>query len=104
MKYKVLAGLAAAGVLVISGAAFAGSDAAPKFAAAKKQTPQFQQGERPEMPPMMSRDNRMPPPPGAHSRDKRPPELQGKRPPKPPRSGDRRPPEFRNSNINNNTK
>ena len=96
MKYKVLAGLAAAGVLVISGAAFAGSDAAPKFAAAKKQTPQFQQGERPELPPTMSRDNRMPPPPGAHSRDKRPP--------KPPRSGDRRPPEFRNSNINNNTK
>ena len=108
MKRKVLAGLVVVGVLGISGAAFAGTTptvkaAVPQTVAAKKQPPQFEQGQRPKMPPAMSRDNRMPPPPGAHSRDKRPPEFNGKRPPMsmdkrppmPPRSGDRRPPEFR---------
>ena len=112
MKHKVLAGLVVAGVLGISGAAFASTaptvkTAVPQTVAAKKQPPQFKQGQRPKMPPLMSRDrdgqqrppmppkggrsfdrrqpdgkrppmsrdNRMPPPPGAHSRDKRPPEF-----------------------------
>ena len=115
MKYKALAVLAVAGVVGFSGAAFAGvnisvkvDSPAPKIAAqptAKKLPPKFEQGERPEMPPMRSRDNNMPPPPGAHSRDKRPPELKGKMPPMkrdnnmPPPPGahskDKRPPERR---------
>ena len=114
MKHKVLAGLVVAGVLGISGAAFAGAVPTVKAAvpprvvvqershtvAQRPQPPKFEQGQRPPMPPEMSRDhrrmppprsfdrrppdgkrppmsrdNRMPPPPGAHSRDKRPPEF-----------------------------
>ena len=108
MKYKALAVLAFAGVLGISGAAFAGAnvhrkiDEHPRIAEAKPQPhklpPRIEKGQRPEMPPMRSRDmhdmkrppmppkglsrdreppmkdNNMPPPPKAHSRDKRPPE------------------------------
>ena len=79
MKYKTLAVLAAAGVLGISGAAFAGVnvniniDDMPKLAAKTQSKPQLPP-KMENMPPM-SRDNRMPPPPGAHSRDKRPQEF-----------------------------
>ena len=110
MKYRTLAVLAVVGALGISGTAFAGTnnvkvDELHKVATGKTQTqklpPKFEQGKRPEMPPMRSRDlkgtkrppeppkgmsrdkkppmkdkdNRMPPPPSAHSRDKRPPEF-----------------------------
>ena len=88
MKSKVVAGLVVAGVLGISGAALAAEvnvnakfDDLPKYAAntqSRKQPPEFKQGERPSLPPK-----------GAHSGDKRPPELNGKRP---PMSGDKRPP------------
>ena len=81
MKRKVLAGLVVAGVLGVSGAAFANVDDFPKVAAttkSRRQPLEFKQGERPPMPPD-----------GAHSRDKRPPEFDGK---KPPLSGDRRMP------------
>ena len=79
MKYKTLAVLAAAGVLGISGAAFAGVNVSinveglPKLAAKTQSKPQLPP-KMEKMPPM-SRDNRMPPPPGAHSRDKRPQEF-----------------------------
>lgn len=98
MKRKVLAGLVVAGVLGISGAAFASVninvdiDTLPKVAAktkSRRELPEFKHGERPKMPrhsfdrrppefdgsrPPMSRDNRMPPHhKGAHSGDKRPP-------------------------------
>ena len=79
MKCKTLAVLAAAGVLGISGAAFAGVDASikvddmPKLAAKTQSKPQLPP-KMENMPPM-SRDNRMSPSPGAHSRDKRPQEF-----------------------------
>ncbi len=111
MKYKALAVLAAAGVLGISGAAFAGVNASAKFEempklSAKHHDPKIAQAKRPTMPPM-SRDHRMPPPPEAHSRDKRPPELRDRekmppmsrdnRMPPPPEahSRDKRPPELK---------
>ena len=96
MKNKVLAGLVVAGVLGISGAAFAGTvvrgtiDIAPAFAAktqSQKLPPKFD-----EKRPPLSRDNRLPPPPGAHSPDKRPQKFDGKRPPMPPMSRDNRMP------------
>ena len=87
MKRKVLAGLVAAGVLGITGAAFADVcinvdiDTLPKYAAnteSKPQPPEFKEGERPPMPP---KDGK--------SFDKKPPKFDGK---KPPMSGDRRMP------------
>ena len=109
MKYKALAVLAAAGALSFSGAAFAGVNIstkvdshAPKIAAspaAKKLPPKFEQGQRPEMPPMRSRDirntKRPPEPPQGMSRDKRPPVRDNNMPPPKAHSRDKRPPEFR---------
>ncbi len=106
MKRKILAGLVFAGVLGISGAAFADLNVninvgEQKYRPiAKAQT----NNKRPPEPPKMSKDirgndqNRPPEPPDGKM--KRPP-MSGdkkfddnKRPPK-PRSDDRRPPEFR---------
>ncbi|MBQ3759584.1 MAG: hypothetical protein IJQ15_05130 [Synergistaceae bacterium] len=105
MKKALTAGLVLAGVLAVSGSAFA----APKKPVLPKgtQLPQEmrkiakvqQNDQKPPMPPegfdgkrppLMSRDKRPPMPPDGRqmSRDKRPP--------MPPRSGDRRPPEFDN--------
>ena len=110
MKYKALAVLAAAGALSFSGAAFAGvnisakaDSPAPNIAAspaAKKLPPKFEQGQRPEMPPMRSRDirnmKRPPEPPKGMSRDKRPPmKRDNNMPPPKAHSRDKRPPEFR---------
>ena len=100
MKRKVLAGLVAAGVLGISGAAFADYDfkidlGSQKFeTVASTQQTQKMRGNPPAMPsgdkrpPMMSGDRRPPEPPdGKHA-----PMSGDKRPPK-PRSGDKKPPE-----------
>lgn len=113
MKYKALAVLAVAGAVGFSGAAFAGVNISVKVDSpavkvavqtqTKKLPPKFEQGKRPEMPPMRSRDmrnrERPPRPPKGMSRDKRPPRDGDRKPPMPPRSHDRRPdkrpPEFR---------
>ena len=110
MKYKALAVLAAAGALSFSGAAFAEvnisvkvDSPAAKIAAqpaAKKLPPNFEQGKRPEMPPMRSRDlkgtKRPPEPPKGISRDRKPPMKDNRMPPPPSaHSRDKRPPEFR---------
>lgn len=105
MKHKVIAGLVVAGVLGISGAAFANVNVnvnidIPDTRIAKTQTQKqrppenFQKGQRPPM----SHDRPAMPPDGRH------PKMSGdKRPPMPPRSGDRRPPENdgRRQNRNN---
>ena len=109
MKYRTLAVLAVVGALGISGTAFAGTnnvkvDELHKVAAAKTQTqklpPKFEQGKRPEMPPMRSRDlkgtKRPPEPPKGMSRDRKPPMKDNRMPPPPSaHSRDKRPPEFR---------
>ncbi len=97
MKKALTAGLVLAGVMAVSGSAFAGVNVnvnidvpGAKIVASKqtqKQRPPeppegFQKGQRP---PMMSRDigngqNRPPMPP--RSGDKRPPEFDGKKPQK----------------------
>ncbi|MBQ7155400.1 MAG: hypothetical protein IJR85_07610 [Synergistaceae bacterium] len=82
MKSKVAAGLVLAGVLGIAGTALAKD--MPKYAATtstKKPPMEFQQGERPPLPPK-----------GAPSFDKKPPEFDGKK--RPPMSGDKRLPKF----------
>ena len=100
MKRKVLAGLVAAGVLGISGAALADCDfnielGSQKFETVAKAQNQEMRGKPPAMPSgdkrppmMMSGDRRPPEPPDG----KCPPMSGDKRPPK-PRSGDKRPPE-----------
>ena len=99
MKKALTAGIVLAGILAVSGSAFA----APKkpvppqeMQKVAKVQPQNQKPPMPpegfdgKRPPLMSRDKRPPMPPDGRqmSRDKRPP--------MPPRSGDRRPPEFDN--------
>lgn len=108
MKKALTAGIVLAGVLAVSGSAFA-APKKPQLQQEMRKIAKVQpQNQKPPMPPEgfdrkqppMSRDirneqNRPPMPPDgklppkeAHSRDKRPP--------MPPRSGDRRPPEFDN--------
>ena len=98
MKKALTAGIVLAGVIAVSGSAFA----APKKPLPQQETPLKvqEQNQKPpipaegfkgKQPPVMSRDKRPPVPPDgklppkeAHSGDKRPP--------MPPRSDDRRPP------------
>ncbi len=109
MKNKTLAVLVAAGVLGISGAAFAGVNVSiktdgevkvalthqekkvpPKVAQVPdKRLPEAQKDKRPQLPPSVSKDRRMPPEMPPMSRDNRMPK------PSEGRSPDKRPPEFR---------
>ena len=96
MKKALAAGIVLAGLMAVSGTAFATDKTAqfqPKYDKVAKV-----QSQKPPVPPegfsgkrpMMSSDKRPPlPPDGRHPRVSR-----DKRPPMPPRSGDRRPPEF----------
>lgn len=83
---KLAAGLVLAGVLCSAGAAFSTTT--------KSQPPEHPKGSRP---PMMMSGDRPPLPP-----DGKMPKMSGDRMPPPPEahSGDKRPPEFRNYNNN----
>lgn len=103
MKKKLLTGLIFAGVLSVSGAAFADLNVnvifdSPRYVSAittqKPTPPDFQKGKRPEMPPKMSRDFNSKTKPPKMSDGKRPPMSMDKKMPPKPHSGDRRPPEF----------
>ena len=107
MKRKVLAVLTVAGVLGVTGAAFADLNIkidvdAVKFrpiAQAKTQPqrpPEPPKDEFKGQRPPMSRDMRGNPPEPPKG-DKRPPMSGDRQPPPKPRSGDRRPPEFRSN-------
>ena len=107
MKRKVLAVLTAAGVLGVTGAAFADLNInvnidETKFrpiAQANTQRPEPPQkinGQRPPEPPAMNSRDMKGRPPEPPKNGKRPPMSGDRQPPPKPRSGDRMPPDFNN--------
>ncbi|MBQ6971445.1 MAG: hypothetical protein IJP86_03710 [Synergistaceae bacterium] len=103
MKKALTAGLVLAGVLAVTGSAFAAKKPAPEpepkprmqIVADKVDEIERRSGKKPALPPaqrppVISRDRR----PTTSPSPQRPPMSRDTRPPMPPRSGDRRPQDF----------